>query len=211
MCGGSAGLRRSPDRKWTRRLEEEGRISILRFDQRDCHAGARQQRERTCMCGAERAMLEMKRFFRGRFEGHALVVAKFHELGAAHAANLSPGLAARCRYCLGNRWRERCEKDRKTGDPGSEASSDFFHSHTEIISAGMLRSNELTKAEKLSVCSMGARAETRSGNHMVNQDLPEADFKAGLLSVGLPEAIATLLAESDVGASGVACLSTVIS
>lgn len=36
---------------------------------------------------------------------------------------------------------------------------------------------------------------------MAYQDLPESDFKAALLGAGLPDLLATLLAESDVGAS----------
>ncbi|UCV27375.1 Rossmann-fold NAD(P)-binding domain-containing protein [Ferribacterium limneticum] len=36
---------------------------------------------------------------------------------------------------------------------------------------------------------------------MAYQDLPESEFKAALLDAGLPDFLATLLAESDVGAS----------
>jgi NAD(P)H dehydrogenase (quinone) len=36
---------------------------------------------------------------------------------------------------------------------------------------------------------------------VVYQDLPEGEFKAALLDAGLPDFLATMLAESDVGAS----------
>jgi NAD(P)H dehydrogenase (quinone) len=41
----------------------------------------------------------------------------------------------------------------------------------------------------------------QSGKAVAYQDLPESEFKAALLGAGLPEGLATLLAESDVGAS----------
>lgn len=41
----------------------------------------------------------------------------------------------------------------------------------------------------------------QSGKTVVYQNLPEADFKAALLGAGLPEGLAALLANSDVGAS----------
>ena len=41
----------------------------------------------------------------------------------------------------------------------------------------------------------------QSGKAVLYQDLPEADYKAALISAGLPEGFAALLADSDVGAS----------
>jgi len=42
---------------------------------------------------------------------------------------------------------------------------------------------------------------TQSGKAIAYKDLPQADFKAALLGAGLPEPVADLLADSDVGAS----------
>ena len=41
----------------------------------------------------------------------------------------------------------------------------------------------------------------QSGKAVEYKDLPEADYKAALIGVGLPAVIADLLANSDVGAS----------
>lgn len=41
----------------------------------------------------------------------------------------------------------------------------------------------------------------QSGKAVAYQDLPESEFKAALLGAGLPDFLATLLAESDVGAA----------
>ncbi len=46
-----------------------------------------------------------------------------------------------------------------------------------------------------------AEVAHQSGKTMVYQDLPEDDYKAALISVGLPEGFAALLANSDVAAS----------
>lgn len=53
-------------------------------------------------------------------------------------------------------------------------------------------------------CTLGELADEiarQSGKAVAYQDLPESEFKAALLGAGLPEFVATLLAESDVGAS----------
>ena len=39
------------------------------------------------------------------------------------------------------------------------------------------------------------------GKNVAYQNLPEAEYKAALVNAGLPEGIAALLSESDVGAS----------
>ncbi len=46
-----------------------------------------------------------------------------------------------------------------------------------------------------------AELTKQSGKTVVYQNLPEADFKAALLGAGLPEGLAAMLANSDVGAS----------
>jgi NAD(P)H dehydrogenase (quinone) len=60
---------------------------------------------------------------------------------------------------------------------------------------------ELTGDEAYSLRELAAEITRQSGKTVVYKDLPEAEFKGVLLGAGLPEPIANLLAESDVGAS----------
>nr|WP_324258462.1 SDR family oxidoreductase [Cellvibrio fontiphilus] len=60
---------------------------------------------------------------------------------------------------------------------------------------------ELAGDESYSLAEFAAEIALHSGKKIVYQNLPEADFKAALVSAGLPQWLATLLAESDVGAS----------
>lgn len=60
---------------------------------------------------------------------------------------------------------------------------------------------ELAGDTSYTLAEFAAEIARQSGKPVAYQNLPEADYKAKLLSAGLPEAVATLLAESDVGAS----------
>lgn len=60
---------------------------------------------------------------------------------------------------------------------------------------------ELAGDESYSLSEFAAVISQHSGKAIVYQDLPEADYKAALIGAGLPEGLATLLAESDTGAS----------
>lgn len=60
---------------------------------------------------------------------------------------------------------------------------------------------ELAGDEAYTLAGLAGEIARQSGKAVVYQDLPEADFKAALLAAGLPDFLATLLAESDVGAS----------
>lgn len=60
---------------------------------------------------------------------------------------------------------------------------------------------ELAGDEAYTLAELAAEITRQSGKTVIYQDLPEADFKAALLGAGLPEGLAGLLAESDVGAS----------
>lgn len=60
---------------------------------------------------------------------------------------------------------------------------------------------ELAGDESYTLAELAGEIARQSGKAVVYQDLPESEFKAALLRAGLPEALATLLAESDVGAS----------
>lgn len=60
---------------------------------------------------------------------------------------------------------------------------------------------ELAGDESYTLSELAAEITRQSGKTVIYQDLPAADFKAALLGAGLPEGLAGLLAESDVGAS----------
>lgn len=60
---------------------------------------------------------------------------------------------------------------------------------------------ELAGDEAYTLGEFAAELAQQSGKAVTYQDLPEGEFKAALLGAGLPEGLATLLAESDVGAA----------
>lgn len=60
---------------------------------------------------------------------------------------------------------------------------------------------ELAGDEAYTLSQLAAEVSRVSGKSVVYQDLPEADYRAALLGVGLPEGLASLLADSDRGAS----------
>ncbi len=60
---------------------------------------------------------------------------------------------------------------------------------------------ELAGDGAYTLAELAAEITRQSGKTVVYQNMPEADFKAALLGAGLPDFLATLLAESDVGAS----------
>lgn len=63
------------------------------------------------------------------------------------------------------------------------------------------RIHELAGDESYTLGELADEITRQSGKAVAYQDLPESEFKAALLSAGLPDFLATLLAESDVGAS----------
>ncbi len=60
---------------------------------------------------------------------------------------------------------------------------------------------ELAGDEAYTLAGLAAELSKQSGKPVNYQNLPEAEFKSILVQVGLPEPVATLLAESDIGAS----------
>jgi NAD(P)H dehydrogenase (quinone) len=68
-------------------------------------------------------------------------------------------------------------------------------------SAGTGRVYELAGDTAYTLAELAAEITTQSGKEIAYKDLPEADYKAILLGAGLPEGLAALLADSDVGAS----------
>ena len=60
---------------------------------------------------------------------------------------------------------------------------------------------ELAGDDSYTLAEFAAELRRQSGKNVPYVNLPEADFKAALLGAGLPEPLAALLADSDVGAS----------
>lgn len=60
---------------------------------------------------------------------------------------------------------------------------------------------ELAGDASYTLTDLAAEISRQTGKTVTYQNLPEAAFKAALLDAGVPEAIAGLLAESDIGAS----------
>ena len=60
---------------------------------------------------------------------------------------------------------------------------------------------ELAGDESYTLGELADEIARQSGKPVAYQNLPESEFKSALLGVGLPDFLATLLAESDVGAS----------
>lgn len=79
--------------------------------------------------------------------------------------------------------------------------------YAEAAAAVLTKSNqaglvyELAGDESYTLSEFAQEIARQFGKGVAYQNLPEAEFKAALVSAGLPEDIATLLSESDVGAS----------
>lgn len=63
------------------------------------------------------------------------------------------------------------------------------------------RTFELAGDDAYSLSDLAAEVARQSGRPVSYTDLPEADYRAALIGAGLPEAVASLLADSDVAAS----------
>ena len=79
--------------------------------------------------------------------------------------------------------------------------------YAEAAAAVLTRSNqaglvyELAGDESYTLGEFAQEIARQFGKDVAYQNLPEAEFKAALVGAGLPEGVATLLSESDVGAS----------
>ena len=60
---------------------------------------------------------------------------------------------------------------------------------------------ELAGDTAFTMAEYAAELSRQSGKPIIYKDLPEADYKAVLVSAGLPDAIAAMLADCDVGVS----------
>lgn len=91
----------------------------------------------------------------------------------------------------------------KQGRIASAARADFAEAAAAVLTqdnqAG--RIYELAGDESYTLSELAAEIARQSGKAVAYQDLPESEFKAALLGAGLPDFLAKLLAESDVGAS----------
>ena len=91
----------------------------------------------------------------------------------------------------------------KQGRIASAARADFAEAAAAVLTqenqAG--RIYELAGDESYTLGELAAEIARQSGKVVAYQDLPESEFKTALLGAGLPDFLATLLAESDVGAS----------
>ena len=91
----------------------------------------------------------------------------------------------------------------KQGRIASAARADFAEAAAAVLTqenqAG--RIYELAGDESYTLSELAAEIARQSGKAVAYQDLPESEYKAALLGAGLPDFLATLLAESDVGAS----------
>ena len=79
--------------------------------------------------------------------------------------------------------------------------------YAEAAAAVLTKSNqaglvyELAGDESYTLAEFAQEIARQFGKNVAYQNLPEAEFKVALVNAGLPEGIATLLSESDVGAS----------
>lgn len=89
------------------------------------------------------------------------------------------------------------------GRIASAARADYAEAAAAVLTlenqAG--RIYELAGDESYTLGELADEIARQSGKAVVCRDLPEGEFKAALLGAGLPDFLATLLAESDVGAS----------
>jgi len=90
------------------------------------------------------------------------------------------------------------------GRVASAARTDYAAAAVAVLTAAQDmagRTLELAGDEAYSLPELAAEIARQSGRSVGYTNLPEADYKAALVGAGLPEALASLLADSDTGAS----------
>ena len=91
----------------------------------------------------------------------------------------------------------------KDGRIASAARADYADAAAAVLLADGQAGKvyELAGDTSYTLSELAAEIARQSGKPVVYKDLPEADYKAALVQVGLPEGFAALLADSDTGAS----------
>lgn len=82
--------------------------------------------------------------------------------------------------------------------------ADFAEAAAAVLTSSEVQAGkvyELAGDNAYTLAEFAAELARQSGQPIVYQDMPEAAYKGVLLGAGLPEGLATLLADSDVGAS----------
>lgn len=89
------------------------------------------------------------------------------------------------------------------GRIASAARADYAEAAAAVITSDNQASKvyELAGDTSYTLTEFAAEISRQSGKPVTYKNLPEAEYKATLIRAGLPEAVATLVSESDVGAS----------
>jgi NAD(P)H dehydrogenase (quinone) len=89
------------------------------------------------------------------------------------------------------------------GRIASAARANYAEAAVAVLTGGDQagRVYELAGDTSYTLAELAAEIALQSGKTVAYQNLPAADFEAALINAGLPQGLATLLAESDVGAS----------
>lgn len=90
----------------------------------------------------------------------------------------------------------------QNGGFSSAARLDYAAAAAAVLTADKPQAiYELAGDQSFTLAEYAAEVARQSGKAIVYNDLPQADFKAALVSVGVPEGFADLLADSDAGAA----------
>jgi len=90
----------------------------------------------------------------------------------------------------------------QNGRFSSAARADYAAAAAAVLTADKPQAiYELAGDQGFTLAEYAAEVARQSGKAIVYNDLPQADFKAALVSVGVPEGFAELLADSDAGAA----------
>ncbi|NHQ93028.1 SDR family oxidoreductase [Janthinobacterium lividum] len=90
----------------------------------------------------------------------------------------------------------------QNGRFSSAARADYAAAAAAVLTADKPQAiYELAGDQGFTLTEYAAEVARQSGKAIVYKDLPQADFKAALVSVGVPEGFADLLADSDAGAA----------
>jgi len=90
----------------------------------------------------------------------------------------------------------------QNGRFSSAARADYAAAAAAVLTADKPQAiYELAGDHSFTLAEYAAEVARQSGKAIVYKDMPQADFKAALVGVGVPEGFADLLADSDAGAA----------